>query len=271
MSHVVGPITPSLISAQIDLQTNTSWATAVIINESPYQLRVTQGSGELFIQPWFADKVQLDGSGKLTYVAQAIGSIAGAPTNALYVMLYGPGEAVPGVYPSSLNRLISIQAGTVTIVQPVTVTVTGTPAVTITGTPNVNITAGAVQIKNISGQVTSQAPASVNNINAVLAAGASVPIILLSPPGTIYPHKLNVTLDAGAAGFVSLQYFEQGTLTWSQFWNSDATAPGRQFTPDFDGCALTTIAGADNGGLRIQAISGALTVRGSMTWEQTVP
>src|SRR5690348_13629367 len=80
--------------------------TIVILNFSPYTLKVNPGTGNYYIiAPGVQDKILLGNqySGQLQITGAADVTFTGnAPSVTFYVMAYRQGEPIPGVYPAAL-------------------------------------------------------------------------------------------------------------------------------------------------------------------------
>lgn len=81
-------------------------ATIVVMNFSPYTLKVNPGTGNYYIiAPGVQDKIILSGqySGRLDITGASDVTFTGNPPSVtFYVMGYRQGEQIPGVYPSAL-------------------------------------------------------------------------------------------------------------------------------------------------------------------------
>ena len=113
MSTPYGPFT--LTAGTLAPVTTTQYpdtSTIVLINESPFTLKVDPGTGGYYVISAFTqDKIllgnQYSGQLKITPVAD-INTSGEAPSTILYVMGYAFGEPVPGNYPAGLTRMANV-------------------------------------------------------------------------------------------------------------------------------------------------------------------
>lgn len=85
---------------------------AVLINESPFTLRVDPGTGNQYIVSAFTqDLIPLGEqySGQLKVLPTADIMVSGSPPSSiLYLVTYGDSEQIPGTYPAALARQVNV-------------------------------------------------------------------------------------------------------------------------------------------------------------------
>ena len=113
MSKPYGPFTLSAgVLQPVITNQYPDTATVVIINESPFTLKIDPGTGSYYVVSAFTqDKIvlgnQYSGLLNVTPIAD-INTSGEAPATVLYIQSYAYGETVPGSYPAGLTRMTNV-------------------------------------------------------------------------------------------------------------------------------------------------------------------
>lgn len=176
MSHPYGPFTVA-VGNLADITTNQypDAAAAVIINESPYTLKVNPGTGSYFIVSAFTQQMIPLGnqySGVLKVSASADITFSGtAPASVLYVQMYAQGEQVLGTYPADLSRQVNVGGGSLSQATSVVQTNQPVPTPVVSATPQATFV-GATQVVQINNDGSARFGGAHNPSPAIIFDGS---------------------------------------------------------------------------------------------------